>query len=143
MTNKPEITEMIEILRDLFYIEQGKELRPDNTYILLHRDNIADALSKAIQFIEQAEAENKALKLEIQFLHGTINGRGGYKEFTQGLQQQLDKVKGITVGVIANTIADNSSLRAYPARMAGKSTICYLAQAIHNLYNPKTEKEGL
>uniref|UniRef100_A0A6H1ZWC7 Uncharacterized protein n=1 Tax=viral metagenome TaxID=1070528 RepID=A0A6H1ZWC7_9ZZZZ len=107
MTNKPEITEMIEILRDLFYIEQGKELRPDNTYILLHRDNIADALSKAIQFIEQAQGIKvhweACIKKDTEWEMGKeyiVLKNSFYEKLlikqaeNKALKEQLDKVKG-------------------------------------------------
>uniref|UniRef100_A0A6M3J041 Uncharacterized protein n=3 Tax=viral metagenome TaxID=1070528 RepID=A0A6M3J041_9ZZZZ len=131
MKNKPEITERELVnsmdarvwAKEFMRLYENSRKAPQNIPDWVDEDLMRGWFANAIM----AGYDNATRKLQAE---------------NKALKEQLDKVKGITVGVIANTIADNSSLRAYPARMAGKSTICYLAQAIHNLYNPKTEKEG-
>ena len=70
-----EHKEMIEVLKEMLLKERGQDVREDNTYILLERRKVIEALSLAIEKLEATkndrEAYNEnliALKEEIALL---------------------------------------------------------------------------
>ena len=169
MKNKPEITERELVnsmdarvwAKEFMRLYENSRKAPQNIPDWVDEDLMRGWFANAIMAgydnaTRKLQAENKALKERynglIQNHKNLVEIVEPQREMIRELQQQLDKVKGITVEDIAEEVFRGFYVPLYPKdkpihemtpteQGMYKNTLS-IVQAIHNLYNPKTEKEG-